>query len=406
MLGMYRFFFFALFAAFVAWGVMAVFGLAGQRRLFYEEGAEELSDFWMPRMCLEQGYIGHQVRYEGLVDCRSHKPIEVDERGVELSGWYTDGENRMFLTGWRDKVYPRFAILPFALFPATRLGGYLWSFIAGVLLLCSLCIPVRSWAPSLLAMTMPFLFNLERGNPVWLSAACVGLFLAWWDDEKEWKRLLAAACLAVAGAMKIAPLALGAIYFSKWRWKPVLLCAGLTLALMLVPWFFGEEGVAAFPVMLRNAAEHNGYVLRVSDFGIVQLWRTVRFVQGLDVQSPWPGMMVVARLSQIFGLLCVFVGASRRNYILLVGGMLVAAGNMYYYAALYMLPVLVLDFNGKDKASGIELLLWFALLCPLQLIVFGRSANQVVGNLAVLALMTINLVTTARRKVTKPICRF
>ena len=143
--------------------------------------------------------------------------------------------------------------------------------------------------------------------------------------------------------------------------------------------------------MLRNAAEHAEYVLRTSDFGFIQLWRTVRLVSGLNVQEPWAGMMAVARVSQLLGFACVFVGAFRRNYVLLMGGMLVAAGNMYYYAALYMLPVLVLEFRDKKDLGFIDLALWFALLCPLQLIVLGRSANQVIGNIAVSSLMIYSL---------------
>ena len=178
-----------------------------------------------------------------------------------------------------------------------------------------------------------------------------------------------------------------------------MLCSILTLAFMFVPWFFCEDGFAAFPVMLRNAAEHAEYVLRTSDFGFIQLWRTVRLVLGLDVQEPWAGMMGVARVSQLLGFACLLVGAFRRNYILLMGGMLVAAGNMYYYAALYMLPVLVLEFRDKKDLGLFDLLLWFALLCPLQLVVFGRSANQVIGNMAVLSLMAISLTQLSKVRI-------
>ena len=400
-----RYFFLSLVAAFVAWGLLAAFDLAGQRKLFYEEGEEELYDFWMPRMCLEQGYIGHPERYGGLVDVRNGRPIGVDDHDVVLSGWYTNGSEAKFITGWRDKVYPYFALLPLRPFPATRFGGYLWSAVAGMVLLASLCLIARSWWPLLFALSMPFLFNLERGNPVWLSAACSGVFIAWWDDEKEWKRLVAATCLAVAGAMKIAPLALGTICFSKWRWRPILLCAILMLAFVLVPWFVCEDGIAAFPVMLRNAAEHAEYGLRTSDFGLIQLWRTVRLVLGLNVLEPWAGMMVVARISQLLGFACLLFGAFRRNYILLMGGMLVAAGNMYYYAALYMIPVLVIELKRGTKICMLDLLLWFALLCPLQLIILGRSANQVIGNLATLSLMAISLARAPKHNAAKLICQ-
>ena len=118
-------------------------------------------------------------------------------------------------------------------------------------------------------------------------------------------------------------------------------------------------------------------------------------------------MKAVAILSQLIGVAVLVVGAKRRDYLLMVGGMLWAAGNMYYYAMLYLLPVLVIELFSrvegeeiKVKAEGeerkwwiwIELGLWLALLSPLQVVVLGHSANQVIGNVALMGLMAIRLV--------------
>jgi len=386
-------------------------GLFGQRKLFYEGGREELYDFWMPRMCLEQGYVGHPEQYEGFVDVRKGKPIVVDDRDVVWSDWYVNGERMLFVTGWRDKVYPFFSLLPLKPFPATRFGGYLWSGIAGVVLLLSLCMITKSWQPIFLALSMPFIFNIERGNPIWISAACVGVFLAWWNDEKEWKCLVAAACLAVAGTMKIAPFALGIVYFTKWRWRPVLLCGILSIVLMFVPWAFCRDGFAALPVMIKNATLHAQFVQRASDFGLVQFWRTYRIVVGQSVQEVWPGMKLVAVTSQLIGAAALIYGVCRRDKLLMVGGMLWAAGNMYYYAMLYLLPVFVLGWIVGEKRLGVrgqcpgvrgqwmvmvEALLWLALLSPLQLVLLGHSANQVIGNLSLLGLMFLHFLSNSR----------
>ena len=408
---------FTLVAMFIVWAVCAAFGVMGQRKIFYEEGKDELSDFWMPRMCWEQGYVGHPEKWAGWREIKNCKPIEVDKRDVVRSGWYTDGSETRFVTGWRDKVYPKIALLPVAPFPATRVGAYLWSTFAGAVFLASLCFVGRSLKPLLFALSMPFIFNFERGNPVWLSAAAVGVFLAWWDDECEWKSMVAAGCLAVAASMKIAPCALGVLYFTKWRWKPVLFSGASAAALVFLPWFFDRDGFAALAAMMRNASAHSDSVLRTSDFGLIELWRNARLAFGLDITSPWPGMTIVARLGQLLGVAVLAVGAKRRDYLLLVGGMLWAAGNMYYYAMLYLLPVLVMGWFSRGAAAGwgcgqepevgcsgncvvvkrkwrdwVELGLWLALLSPLQLVVLGHSVNQVIGNVALMGLMTIRLV--------------
>ena len=395
---------YSLVALFSVWAVCAALGLMGQRKLFYEQGKEELSDFWMPRMCLEQGYIGHPEKYAGFVGVWRGEQVDVDACDVEWSDWYTDGEKTLFVTGWRDKVYPMFALLPFKAFPATRFGGYLWTVLGGVIFLASMCLVAKSPWPLILASSMPVLFNIERGNPIWIAAACVGVFLIWWDDEKEWKRMVAAACLAVAGAMKLSPFALGLVYFTKWRWRPVLFCGILSLVFMFVPWAFCRDGFAALPVMMQNASEHVQFVQRAGDIGLVELWRTFRIVAGQYVHEAWPGMKAVAILSQLIGVAVLVVGAKRRDYLLMVGGMLWAAGNMYYYAMLYLLPVLVIEMfsrkERKDRKDGnekgslmwIELGLWLALLCPVQLVLLGHSANQVIGNVALMGLMATRLV--------------
>ena len=411
---------YSLIALFTVWAVCAALGVMGQRKLFYQEGSEELSDYWMPRMCLEQGYVGHPEKYAGLTFAKDGRPVEIDDIDVLWSDWYTDGEKTWFITGWRDRVYPLFGILPLKPFPATRLGGYMWTSLAGIVLLAFLCLIAKSWWPLVLGLSMPFFFNFERGNTTWLSAAFLGMFLAWWDDEKEWKRMVAAACLAVAGAMKVTPFAMGAIYFTKWRWRSVLLCGFLSVVFVFVPWFFVQDGMAELSAMVRNAAAQSQFMQRASDVGLVQLWRTFRIVTGQCVQEVWPGMKAVAILSQLIGVAMLVVGAKRRDYLLMVGGMLWAAGNMYYYAMLYLLPVLVIvlfgrvervdrvegevgsrververvegeEVKGEDGKWWIELGLWLALLSPLQVVVLGHSANQVIGNVALMGLMGIRL---------------
>ena len=229
----------------------------------------------------------------------------------------------------------------------------MWTSLAGIVLLAFLCLIAKSWWPLVFGLSMPFIFNLERGNTTWLSASFLGVFLAWWDDEKEWKRLVAAACLAVAGAMKVTPFAMGTIYFTKWRWRSVLLCGFLSVVFVFVPWFSMQDGLAELSAMIRNAAAQSQFMQRASDVGLVELWRTVRIVMGQSVQEVWPGMKAVAVLSQLIGVVMLVVGAKRRDYLLMIGGMLWAAGNMYYYAMLYLLPVLVIElFSRVERVEG------------------------------------------------------
>lgn len=46
---------------------------------------------------------------------------------------------------------------------------------------------------------------------------------------------------------------------------------------------------------------------------------------------------MVAMASQLIGAAALIYGVCKRDKLLMVGGMLWAAGNMYYYAMLYLL---------------------------------------------------------------------
>jgi len=45
----------------------------------------------------------------------------------------------------------------------------------------------------------------------------------------------------------------------------------------------------------------------------------------------------------------------------------------------------------KTPIVMVEALLWLALLSPLQLVLLGHSANQVIGNLSLLGLMLLRM---------------
>ena len=185
-----------------------------------------------------------------------------------------------------------------------------------------------------------------------------------------------------------------------------------------------SDGPAEFSAMIRNAAAQSQFMQRASDIGLVQLWRTFRIVVGQDINEVWPGMKLVAVASQLVGVAALIYGAYRRDRLLMVGGMLWAAGNMCYYAMLYLLPVFVIERFGVGRGGRrswsselelenggvdsswsselelerggrwgmIEALLWIALLSPLQLVLLGHSANQVIGNLSLLGLMLLRIV--------------
>lgn len=364
----YRFVLYAEVAAFVLWLPLAVMDWGGQRQLFYSQGTELLSDYWMPRTCVVEGYS----------DAAGAVPDGE-------SGW-VDG--RMYVAA-RDRCYPAAALMPFLAFPQDWSGAWAWTVLQAVLLVSVLCLVARSASPLLLVCSMPILFNLERGNPICLAAAGVAVFLAWYRSPHRWQRIVAALGLSCATCFKISPVLLGLLYLRERDWESIGYCILFCSVIFFVPWFFVPGGLSALPVMLDNA--HTNYMsyVRAADFGFVQLWRAVRVALHQDCDHVWTGCLVVARLSQTVGLAAIAWGAWKRNHLFVVAGMLWAAGNMHYYGTLYLLPLFVLAASDRS-ARPLTIpaaALWFVILCPFQFLLLGHSANAILANIAIVALL-------------------
>ena len=394
-----RWFAVALIAAFAVWGVCAGLDVGKQRKLMFRGGTELLTDFWMPRTVASSGYD------------ISDADREASDRVLGGASGRVDG--RMVVAQY-DRCYPALPVVLVKLFPATWTGAVLWTCLGAAVFALALWVVMASAGCrnrtlfAALMLGMPVLFNFERANPIWLSAAAIGIFLAWWDDETKWKRYAAAVCLAVATVLKISPGALGLLYLlgpsrnaavgaGFWRgwiryWKEIGVCALAAVLLFVVPWLFVPGGFSAIPRMFENAAANSAAYAHGAVFGLIGYWRMARVALHLDCSHLWSGGIFVVRLSQTLGLAALVWGARRRNYVLLIGGLLLAAGNMHYYGALYLYPVFILT----PPRRRLEILLWFVVFCPLQLVFGIHSANAQICNTALLALMALHLLYCSR----------
>lgn len=371
-----RILFGALLSAFVLWAVCAALDAGGQRELFCNEGKELLSDYWMPQTCLAEGYAERDEDFTVLF-------------GLKRSGWVN---GKMCVVAY-DRCYPAFALLPLKAFPATWGGAWAWIIVSTLLLIGVLCGLARSWWPLVLLGSMPVLFNVERGNQVAVAAALIGIFLAWYRSEVRWKWAVAALALSAATCFKVTPVVLGVLYLREKDWKGIGLCAVFCSAMFFISWLFVPDGFAGLPMMLENARMNGLVYARSAEFGLVDFWRTARVALHQNCTRIWPGLLVATRLSQILGLAMVAYGAWKRNLVWAVVGMLWAAGNMHYYGALYLLPLLVL----VPPSGWCEAAMWFVALCPLQIMLAGHSANGVLCNLAAVGLCVASGISARRQ---------
>ena len=368
----------SVLGAFAVWAFLACLDLGGQRKLFFEGGAYALSDFWMPRTCLEQGY--------------SHSD------NVAVSRW----EEGVFKVADHDRCYPALALMPLKLFPATSRGAWCWAAVCAAVYLAALLgiAPVRRRAEvAALFLSMPVLFAAERGNAVLLSAACVAVFLAWHDEPHPARRWAAALAVSLAACLKISPVLLGVLYLGggtrSTDVKSLSRCVVFCAVLFFAPFLFTVEGFRGLGAFVVHAAQNAQEGQWRADFGLIPLWRAARLACGFPAGAPWSGVVPAVRLTQAAGLGLLALAARRHDRLLAVAGLLLAAGNMYYYGLVYVLPVYLLD---DEPRGGWNALLWFVMLAPLQLVVAGHAANALLANVALFALVARRVASPGTRQ--------
>ena len=182
----------SLLSAALAWAVLAVFDLGGQRRLFHAEGAELLSDYNTPRACASATDPYHPCTVKDV-----------------------------------DACYPALAYAIVRIFPENVSGGIALTLLMSVIYLCSLAAilkekgqptsALKAWPNALpvvaCAVSAPMLFTMERGNLVILAASGVAFFCAYYDSASKSLRIAAAFALALAVALKIVPIIFAILMF-------------------------------------------------------------------------------------------------------------------------------------------------------------------------------------------------
>jgi len=336
-----------------------------------------------------------------------------------------------------ELVYPLIAYWPMSLFPDTMMGAGCFSAFGALCLAAGLLVFVRSRMKSagvlwqfvgVLACLCSFhvIFAFERANVIYISAACVCIFLAWYNSASCAKRVCAAAALAVAGATKIMPGAFGLLYFVPWfdlageaserrrlDWVSIFLCGLLAVALLFVPYWVHGRGGGDLRAFLENVAENSKIYGGKSAWGIVAFWRELLFagVQGLS------GGLGMARAgNMLVGLLLLWMATvvghrrlrdSERLLLLTVAIMLMPA-NSCTYMALYLLPGMLLSVGEMmDRPlrliDGVTLGIWLIVFMPFQIPlswfvdVQGVPLNYALANFGLFLLVVITMASVLKR---------
>lgn len=315
-----------------------------------------------------------------------------------------------------DACYPPIAYCLVKLFPLTPCGEVCYVSFLFVGLAAGLVFFMRQrrlkdavLLIGAVVMTVPFASGPLRGNPAAWATGAVCVFLAWYDAEETWKRMIAASVLGFATALKLTPVVYGLLYLrgrlyepEKWPKEEIFVAVMSFAVLFAVPFvFFG--GPNEVEVWLHNAIGNSKHYSPLADFGIAPL---ARFV----CNAPPAGVALSVHLTNLLTLLFCFAAffAHRFYHSLVLLGVAMVFLCHHDYGLAYLLPAFACwlaesrsDESPKWTLRGllvVESIMWILVfesaLCvhSFEMLEFNE---RVVSNVAVILLGLLALLHVA-----------
>jgi len=269
----------------------------------------------------------------------------------------------------------------------------------------------RTFNTILLLFTSIFLFSTERGNEIFIAAAGVNYFLAYYDTEDRWKRWFGLFCLCFAAVLKVYPVLFGILLLQDKRYKDIAFCIVTGLLLTFVPFLFFKHGLANVPRMIENYYTYTALYLTPSTeykFGIHALGNGILFAvnylnPGTIADSVVRGMAVTTKiltaLLTLVSLILAFLEKRRWLQIGLIAMVIMMyPSHSIFYCGLYLIPMMML-FLSKEECTKTDYVIGI-LLClimnPIQIVVPPITLTPILANIFTIVLWILFIVYSGR----------
>jgi 4-amino-4-deoxy-L-arabinose transferase-like glycosyltransferase len=264
---------------------------------------------------------------------------------------------------------------------ASQAGKMIYIIFIAVLLLLCLVIALRHkrgprWERGIFVITilvsMPFLFEIERGNIIVIALAGMLVFIQFYDSPNKILRELALLCLAISVNIKLYPVLFGLILLREKRFYEAIRCASYGLILFIVP-FAGFGGFDQIPIYFNNVFSETTNFLDIVGFtwttGFSCLLSELRAViTGESVHLDQTSVYI----GYIMGLLCIvaaFLFSEKWKSVLAITVAMCGMFTMNFsYTLVMLLPALLLFLN-KDLCFTKKNLLYTILITALFILV-------------------------------------
>ena len=312
------------------------------------------------------------------------------------------------LDGFQEKIYPPIAYL--LMYPYTLLFDYhnqtfiscshnlicVLSFISFSLISCAIWIyssvivfkkySNNNILSSLIlgCLSCVFLYSIERGNYIILSAALCNLYIAYFDNSS--KKYLALICLAVASGLKVYPVILSVLLLRRKDYKTFAMFSVISIIILFLPFLFFVGGFENVPLLIRNVSlQTSVYGSIVSEYkiGVFSIFTLISNLFSVDLHQIADLInIIISTISIAFAFLVKKVKISIIFLLLVIA---LFPNQAWVYNGMYLIPV-VFVFANTNKKSLFLFSLLFLIYQPVQIIIYGHSFSYLMSNFANLVL--------------------
>ena len=260
-----------------------------------------------------------------------------------------------------------------------------------------------------------FIFSIERGNLIILSAACVNYFLAYYQDEDKKKNRFALVALCIATILKIYPFFLGLLLLKERRYKDICFCIAVGIPLVILPYLAFKNGLSNIPIHMANIALNNDYVADKSYhmWGFDNITKMFCYYFGMPKVASALHLSIVSQETQILWLtisriVTIILSIASvllalvknvpawKSVALLTCVLILLPANSGFYCGLYFMAAFCVMIGGQ-KMNILYILLSCIIFNPLQITVLGDfSISCILSNLAMVSLWLLLLFSSVK----------
>ena len=297
--------------------------------------------------------------------------------------------------------------------PHALMSALFFSFSSGIVFIISLFCLCKEKKYSYLLILLPlisgtFWRTLERGNLILLTVSFVNIFLAYYNNKSNILKTIALCSLSIASVFKIFPCIFALLLFREKKWKEVIIYTILTIALIIIPFFFLKNSLTCnFSQLLKNLNKYSAMFNNFSvpkigiGYGVLHILSSIGCLIKTSVTiDDYAVFYSIAHffnnLMKLIILICfcisLFTKNNYRSLLLLCMSVIFFPISSETYCSLYFIPLIFqyLAEHENTKQFFFEDIAYILLLSPLQFRFFEFDNYQAI-NLGIIILLFTHL---------------